>query len=359
VLGPDTPVSVKGRALSAPSLPVGPRLQRLPLVTLYLSERCNSRCITCDYWRHGRSDMDLAAVTRLLPSFGRLATRVALISGGEPLLNAEWAEIAELLRSHGLRLWLLTSGLSLAKHARRVAQLFDAVTVSLDGTCPGTYARIRGLDAFDKVCEGVRAAAGAGAALGVRVTVQRANYRELPQFVDLARGLGARQVSFLAVDVANPHAFGRRDDFANDLALAPEDLPRLAATLDDLERSHGADFRSGLMADSPRKLRRLLEYFTAVCGLGPFPPVRCNVFDYSAVVGATGLVSPCFFIAGPPQEANRGDLAAALNAAPMRALRGAIRAGERAECARCVCSLWREPAERATADFLMRRSLNA
>ena len=44
------------------------RLQRLPLVTLYLTERCNSRCVTCDYWRHGRTDMTLNSVQRLLPS---------------------------------------------------------------------------------------------------------------------------------------------------------------------------------------------------------------------------------------------------------------------------------------------------
>src|SRR6202140_3617842 len=89
-------------------------LQRLPLVTLYLTERCNSRCITCDYWRHGRADMNLESVTRLLPSLAQLRTRVVLISGGEPLLNPEWAEIAELLRESGLNLSLLTSGLSLA-----------------------------------------------------------------------------------------------------------------------------------------------------------------------------------------------------------------------------------------------------
>src|SRR5580692_3671874 len=132
-----------------------PHLTRLPLATLYLTERCNSRCITCDYWRHGRDDMDLGLVSSLLPSFTRLRTEVALLSGGEPLLNPEWAAIAQLLRSHGLKVWLLTSGLSLAKHARRAAELFDAITVSLDGTDAGTYAAIRGLDAFHKVCGGI------------------------------------------------------------------------------------------------------------------------------------------------------------------------------------------------------------
>ena len=42
--------------------PDGPSLQQLPLVTLYLTERCNSRCVTCDYWRHGRTDISLDVV---------------------------------------------------------------------------------------------------------------------------------------------------------------------------------------------------------------------------------------------------------------------------------------------------------
>jgi hypothetical protein len=103
-----------------------------------------------------------------------------------------------------------------------------------------------------------------------------------------------------------------------------------------------------------RKLRRIQQYFAAVCGLASFPPVRCNVFDYSAVVAATGRISPCFFIGGPPQPPGPPQLANALDSNPMVALRERIRAGRRPECARCVCSLWRDPQEREVADFLMR-----
>jgi len=168
--------------------------------------------------------MPLESVTRLLPSLAQLQTQVVLLSGGEPLLNPEWAATAQLLRANGLQVWLLTSGLSLAKHAHRAAELFDAITVSLDGTDAQTYAAIRGLDAFDKVCEGIRAAAEHGVSPSIRVTLQRANYRQLPKFVALARELGAREVSFLAVDVANPEAFGRAGNFANDLALRSDNF---------------------------------------------------------------------------------------------------------------------------------------
>ena len=302
---------------------------RMPLITLYLTERCNSRCVTCDYWRHGRKDVTLESVTRLLPELAALGTRTALISGGEPLLHPEWPAIAEALRSRGIDLWLLTSGLSLAKHATRAASLFRSITVSLDGTCAETYAAIRGLDAFDKVCEGIRAAVAAQVSVGLRVTLQRANYRELPRFVTLARELGVAQISFLAVDVSNPHAFAREEAFSQELALRESDLPELDALLDALVRDHAEDFRTRFIAESPAKLRRLRDYFAALRGKGAFPAVQCNAPEFSAVVGVDGGVSPCFFIPGPPSPGTRSDLAAVLASDAMHELRGAIRDGER------------------------------
>lgn len=344
--------------LSGTAVRFDSRIDRLPLATLYLTERCNSRCVTCDYWRHGRADMNLASVARLLPSLERLQTRGVLLSGGEPLLNREWEAIAELLSANGLRIWLLTSGLSLLKHARRAAQLFHAITVSLDGTDRETYRAIRGLDAFDNVCAGIRAAAGTAVPVSVRVTVQRANYRQLPAFVDLARKTGARQVSFLAVDVASPHAFGRTDDFGADLALRPEDLPVLEKILCTMQSDYADAFDSGFIAESAKKLRNIHQYFAAVCGTAAYPPVRCNAPEYSAVISAQGRVSPCFFIAGPADAVWQDELESVLNSDSMLALRQSIRTGARPECARCVCSLWREPGTRV-ANFPSQRPENA
>jgi radical SAM protein with 4Fe4S-binding SPASM domain len=277
----------------------------------------------------------------LLPSLAQLQTQVVLLSGGEPLLNPQWPEIAQLLRASGRKVWLLTSGLALAKHARRTAELFDNITVSLDGTDPATYAAIRGLDAFDKVCEGIRSAAAHGLAPEIRVTLQRANYGQLIKFVELAKELGAARVSFLAVDVANPHAFGRTDDVSGDLALTTQDLPVLVQLLDSLEESHRQDFLCGFIAENPRKLRRIARYFAALRGNGAYPPVRCNAPEFSAVIGATGRVQPCFFIPGPSVAQTADNLPQVLNSEPHATLRAQIRAGMRTECKTCVCSLWR------------------
>lgn len=225
----------------------------------------------------------------------------------------------------------------------------------MDGTDRRTYPTIRGLDAIDKVWEGIRSAAGHGIAPGVRVTVQRANFRQLPAFVSLAKQLGARQVSFLAVDVANPHAFGRTEGFSSDLALLLEELPVLDEVLSAMERDCAADFSSGFIAESPTKLRRILQYFGALHGKAPYPEVRCNAPEFSAVIGATGRVQPCFFISGSAEAVLRGDctpcddFSSALNGERMRALRTSIRAGERAECKTCVCSMRRDAKDLASS----------
>jgi MoaA/NifB/PqqE/SkfB family radical SAM enzyme len=326
-------------------------LRTLPLLTLYLTERCNSRCVSCDFWRHGRADISIDSVRALLPDLARLQTREILISGGEPLVHPQWAAIAQLLRSTGRQLWLLTSGLALGKHAARAAALFQAITVSLDGTDAAMYAAIRGLDGFDAVCDGIRAVADRGMRVGVRVTVQRGNFRNLGGFVDLARQCGAAQISFLAADVRNPHAFGRIGPAGESIALSVPELTEFATALEALEREHAQHFRSGFIAESPAKLRRLLQYYAALRGIADFPPTHCNAPEFSAVIEAGGRINPCFFIQGPTRSEGADGfrqspdgIEQALNEQPMRALRAAIRAGARPECAGCVCSMWRDPA---------------
>lgn len=318
---------------------LAPALTRLRLATLYLTERCNSRCVSCDYWRHGRRDIDLATVEQLLPGLQALGVETVLVSGGEPLLHPQWRDIAARLRAQGLRLWLLTAGLALAKQAGEVARHFEQVTVSLDGATAASYARIRGLDAFEAVCAGVRAAVRAGLPVTLRVTVQRGNAGELAALVELAHKLGVNRISFLAADVAHDEAFGRQGAADDGVALTEGDLPVLAASLARLSQHHASDFSTGFIAESPGKLQRIEAHYRARLGLGPAPAVRCNAPEHSVVIEADGRLRPCFFIPGTG-AAGAVDLTVALNTPAQRRQRAAIRAGERPECARCVCAKW-------------------
>jgi Fe-coproporphyrin III synthase len=328
----------------------GDRLAALPLAIVYVTDRCNSRCITCDYWQFGQTNLPVAVARRLAPELRALGTQVVLLSGGEPLLHPHWDEVANALREAGLRLWLLTAGLSLAKQAVRVSELCERVTVSLDGATPETYRAIRGVDGFEAVCKGIRAVAARGRPVTLRCTIQRGNYRELPRLVRLARELGVEQVSFLAVDVSTHVAFARADDYQRTMALGQADLPALAEVLGDLEREFPAEFASGFIAEHPSKLRRLHQYFAALLGQASFPPVRCNAPRFSSVIGADGRLQPCYFIDGATRLGDQA-LAEALNTPAFTGLRRDIRTGRRAECAKCVCSMYKTPMELVSGNW--------
>ena len=331
------------------------RLSALPLAIVYITDRCNSKCITCDYWRFGQTNMTLAAAQALAANLDTLGTRMVLISGGEPLLHPHWPEVVAALRGADRQIVLLTSGILLAKHAARVAELCDHTTVSLDAAEPETYRRIRGVDGLAAVERGVRALVARGAPISLRCTVQRDNYAELPAIVRTARAWGVQSVSFLAVDVSTHQAFARQGAFEHQMALSAEDLPRFDQVLEAMQQEFVSDFASGFIAESPSQLRRLRQYFAALIGLDVLPPVRCNAPRFSAVIETDGSLKPCYFLPAWGTLAGR-ELSAALNDPEAIALRRSQRLGEREECKRCVCSAYRGPRELLRSQLLKVRS---
>lgn len=329
---------------------LGDRLYQLPLLVLYLTDGCNSRCVSCDIWRSPRRNMSPALVEALLANAERIGLREVLLSGGEAMQHPEWSQIASRFRDVGVRVMLLTNGLLLKRQADRLAGAVDEVIVSLDGGCAATYDTIRGVDAFDLVLDGIRAARDLGLPVITRTTIQRANFREMRLIVRAAKSAGVNKVSFLAADVASSDAFGPRFGDASafdatEIALTADDIPTLEAELVALEHECAEDFASGLIAESPEKLRRtLLRYFAAPHGLDEYPPPPCNAPHFSAVVDVDGALRPCYFLpAVGRMRPDAPELLDHLNQAPGRDMRRAYRQGQRAECARCVCPLYRSP----------------
>ncbi|MCA9909777.1 MAG: radical SAM protein, partial [Anaerolineae bacterium] len=206
---------------------LGDRLEQLPILILYLTDGCNSRCITCDIWRNPRRNMSLELVETIAEACQELRVKWLLLSGGEAMQHPGWPGIAQRFREAGIYVMLLTNGLLLRKQAEAVIASVDEVIVSLDGGTAETYQAIRGVDGFDLVLEGIRAVWAGGLPVITRTTVQRGNYHEIPQIITVAKDAGATRVSFLAVDVSNEFAFGPR-------FTADTSLPILSTTNDSI-----------------------------------------------------------------------------------------------------------------------------
>jgi len=88
----------------------------LPLVIVYPTSRCNSRCMSCDWWKQsGAGDLSLCEIDGLAGSLPALGTKLVVFSGGEPLLRPEVFDMAALFEGRGLTLHLLTSGVLLER----------------------------------------------------------------------------------------------------------------------------------------------------------------------------------------------------------------------------------------------------
>jgi MoaA/NifB/PqqE/SkfB family radical SAM enzyme len=317
----------------------------LPLLVLFPTGRCNSKCVSCDWWKQsGADDLTLDEIRALARTLPALGTRVVVFSGGEPLLRPEVFDAADAFLARDITLHLLTSGVLLERFADRVARRFSRVCVSLDATTDVLYERIRGVNALGTVTRGIARLRREAPRVPVtgRATLHRANFRELPRLIDHAKRIGLDAISFLPADVSS-HAFGRDTVVdARALALGEDEVAEFAQVVERTIAAYARDFESGFVAESADKLRRLPQYYAALGGDGAFPAVSCSAPWVSVVVEANGDVRPCFFhdavgnIRDTPLATIVGD--------NLRRFRDRLDVGANPVCVRCVCSLntsWR------------------
>jgi MoaA/NifB/PqqE/SkfB family radical SAM enzyme len=323
----------------------GDKLHSLPMLVLYLTDGCNSRCKTCDIWQNPRRNMPMQLVDSIVEASGELGLRYLLLSGGEAMQHPQWPEIARKFRAKGVHVMLLTNGLLLKKQAAEVLASVDEVIVSMDGGNAASYEAIRGVDAFDLIFEGIDILRASGMPITTRTTVQQSNFREIPQIIEKALVHDVTKISFLAVDVSNPFAFGERDTDSANGALSTNEIQELGLIIEESESRFAEAYADGRMAENPEKLRRILvSYFKALNGEEEFPRPRCNAPHFSTVIEVDGRLRPCYFLPTYGRLKPEGEsLSEAINWQAAQDLRRAYRTGQRAECARCVCPLYKSP----------------
>jgi MoaA/NifB/PqqE/SkfB family radical SAM enzyme len=316
------------------------RTWTLPIAVVCPTNRCHSRCLSCAWWATGGdNEMTVAEWTAIAVALRAMGTRVAVFSGGEPLLREDVWAIARAFADRGIVLHLLTSGLALKRHARQVAQHFARVVVSLDGATSGQYRMIRGVDGFSAVADGVDCLRVVNPSVRVtaRATLHRANFRDMTPLLDAAMALGVQHLSFLAADLVSS-AFGPRDAASiAALSLTAGDVGEFREVVERLIADRPEAFTSGFIAESPDRLRRLPQYFAACLGHTAFPVNHCNAPSVSVVIDADGAVRPCFFHApvGNVRERRLREIVTS----DLAAFRKAWQPATDPICERCVCTL--------------------
>jgi Fe-coproporphyrin III synthase len=331
---------------------VTPVIGSLPILILNPHSRCNCRCVMCDIWKGtDSSELTAAELERHLHSIEQLHVEWVVFSGGEPLMHSDLFRLAALLRERRIHLTLLTTGLLLERNAQAVVDSFDDAIVSFDGP-PEIHNHIRRVPlAYETLEIGVRAlrARRASFPITARSTVQRRNCAHLHATALTARALGVDWISFLAADVTST-AFNRPNGWmAPQLAnvtLTAEDVSALEAQIRLLVEDPALD---NFIAESPAKLRRIVNHFRAQLGLTETSAPPCNAPWVSAVLEADGTVRPCFFHPAYGKAESPATLLEVINSPAAVEFRGKLDVAKDPTCQRCVCSLnWQGQSLRQT-----------
>jgi MoaA/NifB/PqqE/SkfB family radical SAM enzyme len=322
---------------------------QIPILMLNVHSHCNCRCLMCDIWqRDTHASVRAADLERHRISLQRLGVRHVVLTGGEPLLNTDLVSICAFFRELHIRLTLLTTGLLLKKRAEEIAASFDDVIISLDGPAAVHDSIRRVPGAFELIRDGIAAVRlhRSNLRITARCTVQKANHLHFEETVNAAKEIGLDAISFLAVDTSSD-AFNRPLLWPvarqSEVALTPEETDAFEQQVEQLIATRSQDFAAGFIAESPQKLRKIVQTFRVHLGQASAVAPVCNAPWVSAVVEIDGAVRPCFF--HPPiGNLQSSDLESVLLGESAQRFRASLDMPNNDVCKRCVCSLNYRPA---------------
>lgn len=134
-----------------------PRTHRMMLTSVHLSlsDHCNLNCSYC----YARERVERKHPILTYEEYKAIINDILEINpgvtftltGGEPLLNKDCLAIAEYIKQRKGRVFLLSNGLLINKdNIQRISELFDLVTLSIDGPNDEIHSLTRGHN-FDRV----------------------------------------------------------------------------------------------------------------------------------------------------------------------------------------------------------------
>lgn len=219
---------------------------------LKLTENCQAKCISCNYWQTRWQDgIDTNRAVELINEVAAAGIRSLRFTGGEPLLRRDFFEILQKAETSSFKTIIVqTNGLLLKKlHKEINDSAISNVAVSIDGL-KETNDLIRGIRGyFDLGLEGIRLLRGKKVVLSV--TLNRLSARELKKLAEVARGVGGKieynilsqSLSFLKdADVAS--MWPQKPEVEEIKRFLQEDLKRPAYEVDYVEQYYSKKLTS-------------------------------------------------------------------------------------------------------------------
>ncbi|OGV70503.1 MAG: hypothetical protein A2269_07210 [Lentisphaerae bacterium RIFOXYA12_FULL_60_10] len=164
--------------------------------SMALTHRCALQCRFC-YCRGAklsRAEASADSWCRWLDEAVDAGCLHLLLTGGDPMIRADFPRIYQHARSKGLLVTVFASGLSVSDEVLAVFADYPPTTVevSVYGASEDTYRNLTGLsDAWKRVCHGLDRLAAAKVRLHIKTLLMKENQHEFTAIESMARAYGS------------------------------------------------------------------------------------------------------------------------------------------------------------------------
>jgi len=198
---------------------------RVPISgSLDLTHKCNLRCIHCylgDRNKKAQQELTTSRMLSIIDEITEAGCLYLLITGGEPLLRADFSEIYRHSKKNGLIVTVFTNGTIITDS---ILELFvdfppHVIEISLYGATASTYEKITGVEgSFGKCLSGIRRLLEHKIHLRLKTILMTLNSHE---FFDMERMAKEFGVKFRFDAAIFPRMDG--DKYPLNLRVSPED----------------------------------------------------------------------------------------------------------------------------------------
>ena len=200
-----------------------------PVVVWNMGRRCNLKCVHC-YAQSKDIEYEDELTTEqgkeLIDDLAEFGSPVILFSGGEPTMRKDLPELAEYAKSKGMRAVISTNGTLIDEKMARVLKEIGLsyVGISLDGVRE-TNDKFRGVPgAYDAAINGLRNCMKEDIKVGLRFTINKKNYNDIPAIFDLIEEEGIPRVCFYHLVYAGRGSKLVEDDLSHEESRKVLDL---------------------------------------------------------------------------------------------------------------------------------------
>lgn len=162
------------------------------ILNLMITERCNYRCIFCDFHKK-YMEMPFDLAIKAISDAQNIGIRTVAFTGGEPLLYAKIFDLILLIKTYGMSPHITTNGSLVMKYIDKIRRSeLDSISFSIDGIGE-THDRLRGVkgsfedikNAMDFLRENTHIL------LFVNMVVTSLNVREIVDVYEFSKKMGA------------------------------------------------------------------------------------------------------------------------------------------------------------------------